>query len=389
VTDWRDGCNFSLDNDACAIQELARNFATTKVAPLASKIDKEHYYPAELIGELGKLGFMGALIPEEFSGSSLSTVAYALIIEELAAACASTAIIVSAHTSLCTFPIVKFGTLSQKKLFLPKLASGENIGCFALSEPDSGSDAAGMITNYRKVDGGFIVNGTKNWITNGSVADVIILFAVDCDFDQSDKHNRITAFIHKSDLPGVLKGKPEDKLGICGSPTCSITYNQVFIPGSQVLGDLGNGFKVAMATLDGGRIGVAAQAVGIARNALETSISYANTRKSFGKKIIKHQSIGNYLAEMITKIDAARYLTLGAAVAKDNNIDFTRHAAMAKLFASETAVESARKAVQILGGYGYVKEFSAERNYRDSKITEIYEGTSEIQKLVIATRLLT
>ena len=382
---WQDGCGFELPEDDMMVLEAARSFAQGEVKPLAAKIDREHMFPAELVKKMGQLGFMGATIPAEFGGSALSQVAYCFIVEEIAAACASTSVILSAHNSLCASPIVEYGTPAQKKQYLPKLASAEWMGCFALSEPGTGSDAANLTCVAKKDGDGYLVNGTKNWITNAPVADVCVLFAKQ---DTSKGHDGITAFVHPMNLPGVSRGKKEDKLGICGSPTSSITYENVRLTKEHLLYQELKGFKVAMTTLNGGRMGVAAQAVGIARAALEDALAYAKQRKTFGKFIHEHQSIQNHLADMITHVDAARYLVLGAARLKERGLPYLRQSAMAKLFASEAAMQVSLKGVQIHGGYGYVREFPAERHMRDAKITEIYEGTSEIQRLVIGSQLV-
>lgn len=378
--------SFELSEEERMVQSTAREFAQREVAPLARKIDHEHYFPAELIPKLGKVGFMGVNAAAEYGGSEMNNVCYAVIIEELARVCASTSVIVSAHNSLCLWPISEFGTPEQKEKYIPKLAAGEWIGCFALSEPGTGSDAARQTCMAVKEDGGWRVNGVKNWITNGPVSDVCVLFTME---DASAGHKGITAFIvDMKTTEGVSVGKKEDKLGICGSPTSSIIFEDCFLPESQLLHKAGQGFKVAMKTLDGGRCGIAAQAVGIARAALEDAARYATERKAFGKPIGEHQSIQNYLADMSCGIDAARLLTWSACRRKDAGVAYSRQAAQAKLFASETAMSATVKGVQIHGGYGFVKEFNAERYMRDAKITEIYEGTSEIQRLVIAANLL-
>jgi butyryl-CoA dehydrogenase len=382
---WEDGFALDLDEDVRLIQEAARKFSVEEVAPLAEKIDREHYFPKELLPKLGALGFLGTAVPSQYGGAELSQVAYALIIEELAAACASTSIIVSAHNSLCISPILEFGSDAQKATYLPKLAGGTWLGCFALSEPGTGSDAAAITCTVRRDGDRFIINGAKNWITNGPVADVTVLFAQ--QFPERGTRG-VSAFVHQLDLPGVTRGRREEKLGIRGSPTCGLTYDNVVLGPEHLLSTEGNGFRVAMNTLNGGRIGVAAQAIGIARAALRDAMIYAKQRKTFGKFIHEHQSIQNYFADMITKIDAARYLTLGAARLKDSGKDYIRQAAMAKLFASETASYVADKGIQIHGGYGYVQDYPAERHFRDARITEIYEGTSEIQRLVIGSHLL-
>jgi len=382
---WQDGFLFDLGDEVTMVQQAARDFAEKEVLPLAAKIDHEHYFPKELLPQMGALGFMGATVPQELGGSGLSQVAYCLIIEELAAACASTSIIVSAHHSLCLMPILDFGTPEQKETYVRPLAQGKQLGCFALSEPGTGSDAAAMTCYARRDGSDYVIDGTKNWITNGPEADVCVLFA---QLDSSKGHKGVCVFVHPMNLKGISRGKKEDKLGICGSPTCSITYDGVRLSAAHRLSDEGNGFQVAMQTLNGGRTGVAAQAVGIARAALRDALAYSKQRKAFGKLIHEHQSIANYLADMITKIDAARYLTLSAAHAKDLKREYSRQAAMAKLFASEVAMEVANLGVQIHGGYGYVKDFPAERHLRDAKITQIYEGTSEIQRIVISSRLV-
>ena len=382
---WEDGISFGLSEEVIAVRETARKFALDEVLPLAGKIDQEHWFPSEIVKKLGNLGFMGACIPSKYNGSELSQVAYCLIIEELAAACASTSIIVSAHHSLCSIPILDYGTEDQKERFLKPLASGEKLGCFALSEPGSGSDAASMTCKAEKKGDRFIINGTKNWITNGPQANTAVLFAT---IDTTAGHKGVTAFVHDLNMPGISRGKSEDKLGIRGSGTCSLTYDNVELRAENVLGEVGRGFKVAMTTLNGGRTGVAAQAVGIARAALRDALQYSKERKAFGRVINEFQSIQNYLAEMVNQVDAARYLTISAAAKKDAGLEYAREAAQAKLFASEAAMFCANKGIQIHGGYGYVTEYPAERHLRDGKITEIYEGTSEIQKFVIASNLV-
>jgi butyryl-CoA dehydrogenase len=375
-----------LSEDQMLIWKTARDFAREVVKPLARKVDHEHYFPKELIPKLGGLGFLGVTVAEQYGGSGLDYVSYALIIEELAAACASTSVIVSAHNSLCLWPIEKFGTKEQKEKYLPKLTTGEHLGCFALSEPGTGSDAARQ-TCTSKPDGEvWKVNGVKNWITNAPVADVCVVFTME---NPELGHKGINAFIvEMKNTKGVSVGKKEDKLGICGSPTASITFEDVELSGAQLLGKPGEGFKIAMTTLDGGRIGIAAQATGIARAALEDSAAYSKERQAFGKPIAEHQSIQNHLADMSVGVSASRALAFAAARRKDKGLNYTKQAAEAKLYASENAVACALKGIQIHGGYGYVKDFNAERYLRDAKITEIYEGTSEIQRLVIASQVL-
>jgi len=383
---WLDGCAFILDDEALSIQEMTRSFAREEVAPLAAAIDREGSVPGALLKKLADLGLFGALVPEMYGGADMSTVAYALMIEELSAACASVGIIVSAHNSLCVWPTVTFGSAEQKEQYLPRLATGA-LGCFALSEPGTGSDAGAQTTIATDQGESWKVQGVKNWITNGPDAEICVLFGTT---DRSLGNRGVVSFVHDLAIPGVTRGHKENKLGICGSGTCSLFYDQVALKKENFLGDNkeGAGFKVAMETLNGGRIGVAAQAVGIARAALEAALDYSKQRHSFGKPIGQHQSIANYLADMIVSLDAARYLTLGAAQLKDLQKDYVRQAAQAKLFASRVANEAAYKALQIHGGYGFVKDYSVERHFRDARITEIYEGTSEIQQQVIAQRLL-
>ena len=385
MTAWESGFNFPLSEDVQMVMDTARAFAKDEVLPLAEKIDKEHYFPRELIPKMGALGFMGAYVPAEFGGAELQQLAYCIIIEELAAACASTSIIVSAHNSLCLSPIIDYASTEQKRVYLPKLATGDWLGCFALSEPGTGSDAASLTCTYERKGDEFIINGAKNWITNGPVADVAVLFATG---DKSKGHKGVSAFVHKLDIKGITRGRKEDKLGIRGSATCGMQYDNVVLTKDNLLAEEGKGFTIAMTTLNGGRMGVASQAIGIARAALRDALSYGKDRKTFGKPIVEHQSIQNYLAEMICRIDAARYLTLSAATLKDQHKPHARQAAMAKLFASEAAMYCADKGVQIHGGYGYVTDYPAERHLRDAKICEIYEGTSEIQKMVIASHLI-
>jgi butyryl-CoA dehydrogenase len=375
-----------LNEEQQLILETVREFAENRVKPLARKIDHEHYFPVELIPELGSLGFLGMNVDPRFGGARLDYVSYALVIEELARVCASTSVIVSAHNSLCLWPLEKFGSEEQKQRYLPKLTRGEWIGCFALSEPGTGSDAARQSCIAKREGDGWVINGVKNWITNGPVADLCVVFAMT---DQAAGHKGISAFlVELKNTPGVSIGKKEEKLGICGSPTSSIILEEARLPQDALLGEVGQGFKIAMMTLDGGRIGIGAQAVGIARAALEDSLQYSKERQAFGVPISQHQSIQNYLADMSVSIDSSRLMVLHAARRKDRGLSYTRQAAQAKLLASETAVACALKGIQIHGGYGYVKEFNVERYLRDSKITEIYEGTSEIQRLVIAQQLL-
>jgi butyryl-CoA dehydrogenase len=375
---------FALSDDQAAVQKLARDFARDEVLPQAAAIDRDHRHPAELVERMAELGFLGIAVPDTWGGAGFDHVAYVLAMEEISRACASTGVIMSVNNSLVCDPILRFGTDAQKREWLAPLAAGKLLGCFALSEPEAGSDAAAQRTTATRDGGDWIISGVKNWITNGPVADVCVLFTMN---DRAAGHRGITAFILPMATKGVRCGPPDDKLGIRGSKSCQIFLDDVRLPDSLLLGEVGQGFKVAMSTLDGGRIGIAAQAVGIARAVLEDSLGYAQTRKTFGKPIGQHQAIQWKLADMATELDAARLLTLRAAWLKDHKQPYGKEAAMAKLFASDVANRAAREGIQIFGGNGYVTEFPVERHFRDAKITEIYEGTSEIQRLVIAGHL--
>tara|TARA_R110002096_G_scaffold44526_8_gene120232 strand:- start:36999 stop:38144 length:1146 start_codon:yes stop_codon:yes gene_type:complete len=372
--------DFSLSEEQQFLQKTARDFARTEVLPLAASIDAEHRHPKELIDKMAKIGLMGVAVADEHGGSGMDNVSYALAIEEIARACASTAVIMSVNNSLVCDPIARYGSDAQKAEWLPQLASGKKLGCFAISEPEAGSDAAAQTTIATLEGDEWVITGTKNWITNGPVADVCVLMAMT---DKSLGHKGISAFILPMDLPGVSTSPPDDKLGIRGSKSCQIFLENVRLPKTALLGTMGKGFGVAMSTLDGGRIGIAAQALGIARACLEDGLDYALQRKTFGKPIAEHQSIQWKLADMATEIDAARLLVLKAAQLKDSGQPYGKAAAMAKLFASDIANKAGRECIQIFGGNGFVTEYPAERHFRDAKITEIYEGTSEIQRLVI------
>ncbi|MBK7076850.1 MAG: acyl-CoA dehydrogenase [Myxococcales bacterium] len=375
---------FAFTEEQLAVQKTARDFATAEVLPKAAEIDREHRHPKELVARMAELGFLGIAVPDKWGGSGFDHVSYVIAMEEISRACASTGVIMSVNNSLVCDPIYRFGTDAQRAKWLVPLASGKLLGCFALSEPEAGSDAAAQRTTATRDGDDFVISGVKNWITNGPVADVCVLFTMN---DRAAGHKGITAFILPMDTKGVRTGAPDDKLGIRGSKSCQIFLDDVRLPASHVLGEVGGGFKVAMSTLDGGRIGIAAQALGIARAALEDSLAYAQTRKTFGKPIGQHQAIQWKLADMATEIDAARLLTLRAAYLKDAKQSYGKEAAMAKLMASDVANKAAREAIQIFGGNGYVTEYPVERHFRDAKITEIYEGTSEIQRLVIASYL--
>jgi butyryl-CoA dehydrogenase len=378
--------DFGLTEEQQLVQKMARDFARNEVLPKAHEIDAEHRHPTELVSRMAELGLLGVAVPETYGGAGLDNIAYTLAMEEISRACASTGVIMSVNNSLVCDPIHKFGTEEQKRAWLPPLATGDKLGCFALSEPEAGSDAAAQKAIATPIDGGgWLLQGVKNWITNGPVADVVVLFAMT---DKSAGHRGISAFIIELDTPGVTCGPADHKLGIRGSQSCQIFLEDARLPAGALLGEVGGGFKVAMSTLDGGRIGIAAQALGIARACLEDALDYAGQRKTFGKAIVHHQAIQWKLANMAAEIDAARLLTLRAARLKDRGARFSKEAAMAKLIASDVANRAARECVQVFGGNGYVTDYPAERHFRDAKITEIYEGTSEIQRLVIASWLL-
>ncbi len=376
---------FELTEEQKEVKRIAEEFAKKEILPLARKIDEEEYFPKEIIKKLAEMGFMGMMVPEKYGGAGFDTVSYVLAMEEISAACASTGVIMSVNNSLVSDPLLRYGTEEQKMKYLVPIAKGEKLGCFCLSEPDSGSDAVGLRTIARKEGNEYILEGTKNFVTNGPQADIAIIFAT---IDRSLKHKGICAFILEKEMKGYIISKVEKKLGIRGSGTAQIILDGVRVPEENLLGQVGEGFKVAMTTLDGGRIGIAAQALGIARAAFEEAVRYSKERKAFGQNICEFEMVQEIIAYMGTRIDAARLLTLRAAYLKDKKLKFTKEAAMAKLFASETAMWVTTKAIQIFGGYGYITDNSVERHFRDAKITEIYEGTSEIQKIVIATSIL-
>ena len=377
--------DLDLTEEQVLIQQMAREFARREVAPKAAEIDENHRYPEEIVAQMGELGLMGVAVPEEYGGAGMDNLCYVLAMEEISAACASTGVIMSVNNSLVCDPINKFGTEEQKQKFLVPLASGEKLGCFALSEPDAGSDAAAQKTVARRDGDHYVIEGVKNFITNGPQADTCVLITMTAP---EAKHRGITAFILPMDLPGVRCGPAKNKLGIAGSGTCQIFLEECRVPVSYRLGQEGDGFKVAMFTLDGGRIGIAAQALGIARAALDAAVDYSKERKTFGKPLAKHQALQFMMADMAIDLDAARLLTWRAAMLKNKGARHTVESAMCKLFASEVATRVTKDAIQVHGGYGYMKEYPVERHYRDAKITEIYEGTSEIQRLVIAGAVL-
>jgi len=377
--------DLALTESQALVQRTARDFATEKLLPIAHDIDEHGTVPPAILKELASLGFMGVYVPEELGGAGADVVSYILASEEINRACASTGVIMQSHNSLACDPILHFGTKAQQERWLRPLACGDTLGCFALTEAASGSDAAGLQMTAKRDGSGWRLSGTKNFITNGVSADVVVAFA---QSEPGSRHKGITAFIVDKPSTGLSVGRVEQKLGIKGSDTAQLVFDGVRVEDDQRLGQVGDGFKIALAALDGGRIGIAAQAVGIGRACLEDALAYAKERQAFGKPIAELQAIQWMLADMATEVDAARLMTWRAATLKDRGERFTAEAAMAKLFASDVAMKAARSCVQIFGGYGYLKDFPAERHYRDAKITEIYEGTSEIMKLIIAEDML-
>jgi butyryl-CoA dehydrogenase len=377
--------DFELTEEQQLIRETAREFASREIAPKAAELDKSGRWPGEVLSRMAQLGFLGMAIPQEFGGAGMDTLSYALAMEEISAACASSGVIMSVNNSLFCDPVYKFGTDAQKARVLTPVARGEKLGCFGLTEPMSGSDAQSMVTSAEPKGDGWVLQGAKNWITNGPHADWILVFAVT---DRSGPKLRHTAFLVERGTPGYSQNPPDHKLGIHAAHSCTVFFENCFVPSANVLGAVGDGFKVAMNTLDGGRIGIACQAIGIARAAFDRSVEYAKERKSFGVPIAQHQAIQFMLADMATQIEAARLLTWRAARLKDEGVRHSAESSMAKLYASEMATRVTHSAIQIHGGYGYSTEFPVERHYRDARITEIYEGTSEIQRLVIAGSLL-
>jgi butyryl-CoA dehydrogenase len=370
-----------VDESKKLLLEQLRAFGKAQIAPLAKELDETGRFPHELIRSLGEMGILGMMVPEQWGGAGMDTVSYAMALEEIASHCASTAVIVSVNNSLVCGPIDTYGSDSQKERFLKPLAQGQKLGCFALSEPGHGSDPAGLKCQATRVPGGYQLKGTKNWITNGKEANVCLVFAT---VDPALKHKGITAFLVDTQSKGFTVAKLEDKLGITASSTAQLFFDDVFVPEENVLGQVGQGLKIALHTLDGGRIGIAAQALGIATCAFEASKKFAQEREQFGAPISKLQAIQFFIADMATRLQSARLLTWMAARNKDTDEKYSKEAALAKLAASEAAMWIATKAIQVHGGYGYTKEYVVERNFRDAKITEIYEGTSEIQRIVIA-----
>ena len=388
--------DFTLSKEHEMARTLFKEFAEKEVKPLAQEIDEEHRFPRETVDKLAKYGFLGIPVSKEYGGQGCDILTYAMCVEELSKVCGTTGVIVSAHTSLCVDPIVTYGTPEQKAKYLPDLCSGKKLGAFGLTEPGAGTDAQGQQTKavFDEATNEWVLNGSKCFITNGKEADVYVIIAVTGKIEKRGKMQKeISAFIVEKGTPGFTFGTKENKMGICGSSTYELIFTDCRIPADALLGAKGKGFGIAMHTLDGGRIGIAAQALGIAAGALETTINYVKERKQFGRSIAQFQNTQFQLADMATKVEAARLLVYKAARKKDEyqagaKVSYSVEAAMAKLYAAEVAMEVTTKCVQLHGGYGYIKEYGVERMMRDAKITEIYEGTSEVQRMVRSANIL-
>ena len=372
---------FKLTDEYVELAQMFREFAEKEVKPLAAEIDEEERFPSENIPKMAEMGLFGIPIPEEYGGSGMDNLAYAIAVEELSKVCGTTGVIVSAHTSLCSWPIMEYGTEEQKQKYLVPLARGEKLGAFGLTEPSAGTDASMQKSTAEDKGDHYLLNGSKLFITNGGVADIFVVFAMT---NKELGTKGISAFILEKGMPGFSLGVHEKKMGIRASCTCELIFEDCIVPKENLLGELGKGFKIAMTTLDGGRIGIASQALGIAQGAIDETIAYVTQRIQFGQRISQFQNTQFQLADMQTRVDAARLLVYRAAVAKDSHEPYSHLAAMAKLFASETASNVTCRAVQLFGGYGYTRDYPVERMMRDAKITEIYEGTSEVQKMVIS-----
>lgn len=377
--------DFELSEDHRVLQNAVRDFVNKEIKPIAMKIDEEHMIPSELVAKMSEMGFLGSYLPEKYCGAGLDILSYAIVVEEVAKACASSSVLISAHTSLCSGPIYTFGTEAQKEKWLPPLNRGEIIGCFLLTEPEAGSDAGAVSTTYKRDDDCFVINGSKIFITNGGYKGTGVLFAT---HDKSLKHKGVSAFIIDLNTPGVEILKNEKKLGIRGSYTTAFALDNVKIPVENILGQEGQGFKIAMDTLNGGRIGIASQALGIAEGAFERAVAYSKERKQFGVPICDFQAIQFKLADMYARIETSRLMTYKAAWLKTNKKSYTMESAMCKMLASEAATYVTKEAIQIHGGYGYICDYEVERMFRDAKITEIYEGTNEVQRVVISKLIL-
>lgn len=378
--------DFRFDDDQRQLRDALRDFCDNEIGPKAATRDEEGRFEEGLVEQLGEMGLFGMYVPEEYGGTGLDCVSYIMAVEELSRACGATGILMSAHHSLAVDPILQYGTEEQKHKYLPKMSTGEWIGCFSLTEPGSGSDAGAATCRAVQTDDGWVINGTKNFVTNGGEAQVIVLFAVT---DPDNPKRRMSAFIVEKDTPGVTVGKLEKKLGIKASSTAELVFEDCKVSNEALLGEAGKGFHIALGTLDGGRIGVAAQAIGISQAAIDCSAQYANTRVQFGRSIGNFQAIQWKLADMAVAVQGARLLAYRAAWLKENKRPYGPEAAMAKLFASEASSRVTTAAIQVYGGYGYCADYPAERLLRDARITELYEGTSEIQRLVIARKILT
>ena len=376
--------DFRLTKEQLLVRKMVREFAENEVKPIASEIDEEERFPAETVEKMAKLGMMGIYFPKQYGGAGGDVLSYAITVEELAKVCGTTAVIVSAHTSLCCAPIFENGTEEQKMKYLPDLLSGRKLGAFGLTEPNAGTDASGQQTTAVLDGDHYVLNGSKCFITNGSVADVFVVFAMT---DPKLGNRGISAFIVEKGFKGFSQGKHEKKMGIRGSSTCDLIFEDCIVPKENLLGKEGAGFKIAMQTLDGGRIGIAAQALGIGEGAIDEAIKYTKERVQFKKRISSFQNTQFQLADMHTRMQAAQFLVYNAAMKKQAHERCSMEAAMAKLFAAEAASDVTRRAVQLFGGYGYTREYPVERMMRDAKITEIYEGTSEVQRMVIAANL--
>lgn len=377
--------SFDLSEDHQMVKDMVKKLADEEIAPRAAHYDETREFPWENCKKLAELGLMGVTVPEEYGGAGMDTLAYVTVIEELSRACASTGVVAAVQNSLATFPLLKFGSEDLKKKYLPQLASGSKIGAYALTEPNAGSDAASVKTTCRLEGDHWVLDGQKNWITNSTAAEIYIVYATK---DASLGHKGICCFVVEKGWEGFTIGKHEETMGVRASGTCPLTFDGVKVPKENLVGEEGEGFKVAMATLDCGRIGIAAQAVGIAQRALDEALNYSNQREQFKRPISRFQLVQEMLVNMAVGVESARLMMQRAAVMRDRGRKFGKEASMAKLYASQVAVQNALDAIQIHGGYGYSKEYPVERLLRDAKITQIYEGTSEVQKLVIAKHLL-
>ena len=377
--------DFELSQDHRVLRDSVRDFVVKEIKPIAMQIDEEHMIPDALVRKMGEMGFLGSYFPEEYGGAGLDMLSYSILVEEVSKACGSSGVLISAHTSLACGPIYSFGTEEQKKKWLPDLNTGKSIGCFLLTEPDAGSDAGAIATTYRRDGDEFVINGSKIFITNGGYLGTGVLFATS---DKNLKHKGVTAFIVDLKSPGVVILKNEKKLGIRGSYTTAFALDGVRVPAANLLGQEGQGFKIAMDTLNGGRIGIASQALGIAEGAFELALAYSKERKQFGHPICELQAIQFKLADMYARIETSKLMTYKAACLKDSKKSYTMESALCKMLASEAATYVTKEAIQIHGGYGFIVDYEVERMYRDAKITEIYEGTNEVQRVVVSKLLL-